>query len=405
MEINSLKLFIDGKQTQETLLTDCGFFKFDMDPTNITEGVHSYRVDTVLKNGIQVPSREQTITYTAEGPWITIDNFTYGDFATGRPYIKGQAGYSVSEDDRLFAKTKEATPEFKAAIAAKTVAKIELSFDNGKTFQLLSTNEKWMYRIENQDLPEGYHFFLVRATMKNGETAITRTIIQIDNSKPTIRLISPETGGRYNQKLDVQGLSNDDVRLEDVTITLRKGDKASYEIPSFIQGLYIDFRLWGSTLFSVGAGLTFFNDVVKLQVSYGQFTQAQRDSVSNVLGRDLTSMRYGGNVFSAKILANVASVPFSYFLGHDWDWLYAEMALGADFSYFDETNSGKPQILSAVLGQIEFPKVKLTNVKMFSSFSMYVEGSMWFIPTDVSSTVEIKNLIPQIGLGLRTNVF
>ena len=81
------------------------------------------------------------------------------------------------------------------------------------------------------------------------------------------------------------------------------------------------------------------------------------------------------------------------------------MALGADFSYFDETNSGKPQILSAVLGQIEFPKVKLTNVKMFSSFSMYVEGSMWFIPTDVSSTVEIKNLIPQIGLGLRTNVF
>ena len=404
-DIYYLNLYIDGKYVAETTLTDCGFFKFDLGPGSLEDGEHSYHVDTVLATGKTVSSREQTIIYQSVGPWVTIENFTYGDFATNRPYIRGQAGYSISEDELLFSKTKEATPEQKAATAAKRVAKIEMSFDNGKTFTELSKNEKWMYRIENQDIEEGYHFFLIRATMKNGETAITRTIIQIDNTKPTIRLIAPMKGGRYNQMLNASGLSNDDVQLEDVTVALRKGDKSSYEVPSFIQGLYIDFRFWGATLFSVGAGLTFFDDVVKVQASYGQFTQKQRDAVSDVFKRELTDLRYGGNVLSGKILANIASIPFSYFLGHDWDWLSAQFALGAEFAMFDKTNSGRPQILSAVIGQIEFPKVKIPNVKMFSTFSLYTEASVWFIPTDVSSVVKIDNIKPQISFGIRTNIF
>lgn len=404
-EISQLKLFIDNEIVDVTEITDSGFFKFDMGPEKIQEGIHTYRVDTLLTNGITVSSREQQISYSPVGPWITIDNFCYGDFAVNRPYIKGTAGYSLSEDEVLLSKTKEVSDEFKAMVAAKKVAKVEISFDNGKTFTQLSQNEKWMYRIENQDIREGYHFFLIRATMKNGETAITRTIIQIDNTKPSIRLISPEVGGRYNQKLNVSGLANDNVRLEDVTLTLRKGDKSSYEVPSFIQGLYLDFRFWGSTLFSVGFGLTAFDDVVKLQFSYGQFTQEQRNAVSNVFGVEFTDMRYGGHVFSFKILANIFELPFSFFLGHDFDWLYSNIALGCDFSYFTETNSGKAQILSALIGQLEFPKVKLQGVKAFSSFSLYTEGAVWFIPTDVSSNVDIKNIVPQFGLGIRTNIF
>ena len=404
-EIETLRLILDGQNLQDTQLTDSGFFKFDLGPENIQEGEHVYRVDTILKTGKVVSSREQRITYSPVGPWITIDNFTYGDFATNRPYIRGQAGYSVSEDELLLSKTKEATPEYKAMVAAKKVAKIELSMDNGKTFTELSKNEKWMYRIENQDIAEGYHFFLIRATMLNGEVAITRTIVQIDNTSPTVKLIAPSAGGRYNQQLIASGLSNDDVSLEDVVVTLRKGDKASYEVPSFIQGLYIDFKFWGSTLFAAGLGLTAFDDVVKLQFSFGQFTQEQRDAVSSILNLDLTNLRYGGNVLSFKILANVTSIPFAYFFGHDFDWLYASVAVGADFSYFMETASGKPQILSALLAQLEFPRVQLQNVKMFSAFSLYTEGSLWFIPTDVTSQVKIKNLIPQFGIGLRTNVF
>ncbi len=403
-DITKLNLYIDKKFIKETELTSCGFFKFDLGPEDIEEGVHSYHVESVLASGKTVNSREQTITYNPIGPWVTIENFTYGDFAINRPYIKGQAGYSISEDELLFSRTKEATPEQKAMTAAKKVAKIEMSFDNGKTFTELSKNEKWMYRIENQDIAEGYHFFLIRATMKNGETAITRTIIQVDNTAPSIRLIAPTNGGRYNQVLNASGLSNDDVELKEVTVTLRKGDKASYEVPSFIQGLYADFRFWGATLFAVGAGLTFFDDVVKVQASYGQFTQQQRDAVSELFKVDLTDMRYGGNVFSLKIIASVATIPFSFFLGHDWDWLYAGVGVGAEFALFSQTNSGKSQILSSLLMQIEFPKVKLQNVKMFSSFAMYTEGSLWFIPTDVSGA-DIKSLIPQIALGFRANIF
>ena len=404
-EIQAIKLFIDGSFVSETTITDTGYFKFDLGPDLISEGTHKYYVQSILKNGTSVNSREQTITYSPVGPWITIDNFTYGDFATDRPYIRGQAGYSISEDELLYSKTKEATKEEKDAVAAKKVAKIELSFDNGKTFEVLSTNEKWMYRIENQDIHEGFHFFFLRATMENGETAITRCIIQIDNTKPGVRLIAPTQGGRYNQALDFSGLSNDDVRLENVTLALRKGDKASYEVPAFIQGLYLDFHFWGASLFDIGAGLTFFDDNVRLQVQWGQFTQSQRDAVSGMFKIGLTDMRYGGNIFGMKLLANIFTLPFSYFFGRDWEWLFASFALGANFSLFTETNSGKPQFLSALLCQIEFPRIHLNNLKMFSTFSFYTEGSLWFIPTDVSSEVEIQSIVPQISIGIRVNIF
>lgn len=404
--VEKINLYVDGKFLEETTLTSSGFYKFDMGPDKLEAGLHSYKVGAVLSNGKEITSIEQVITYNPIGPWVTIENFTYGDFATNRPYIRGQAGYSISEDELLLSKTKSATPEQKAAIEAKRVVKVDISFDNGKTFTEVSKKERWFYRIENQDLAEGYHFLLVRATMANGEVAVTRTIIQIDNTAPKIRLIAPVRGGRYNQLLDVSGLSSDDVELKDVSITLRKGDKSAYEVPGFIQGLYLDFHFWGATLFEIGAGLTFFDDNVKLQVQWGQFTQDQRDAVSELLGLSLTDMRYGGdNVMGIKLLANIASLPFSYFFGHDLEWLYASVAVGAQFSWFNQTNSGKTQTLAAMLAQLEFPKVKLQNVKMFSQFSVYFEGSVWFIPTDVSSTVEIKSVVPQFAVGIRTNIF
>ena len=400
-KIETLSLYIDDKFIAATTLTESDYFKFEITPEIITDGEHTYRVDAKVETGQIVRSRVQTIEYNSVGPWVTIDNFTYGDFATGRPYIKGHAGYSLSEEEKVLSSTKKATKDQKEAINNKKVSKIEISFDNGKSFTQVSKGEKWMYRVENQDIAEGFHFMIVRATMRNGETAIERTIIQIDNTAPNIRLISPSIGGRYNQELIFSGLSSDTVGLKDVQLTLRKGDKASYEVPSFIQGLYLDWHFWGATLFDIGVGLTFFDDVVKVQFQWGQFTQAQRDMFSN------TSMRYGGdNVMGIKILANVANIPFSFFFGRDFEWLSANLAVGAQFSRFNESGSGEAQILSAILAQLEFPKVKFPNMKCFSSLSLYTEFSLWFIPTDVSSTtVDINNIVPQIAEGIRLSVF
>jgi hypothetical protein len=399
-KITGMSLYIDDKKAADAQLSAGGFFCFTVTPDLAAAGVHSYYVAASVEGANDIPSRKQKFTYSPSGPWVKIDNFTYGDFATGRPYIIGTAGYSIDQDEVLSAKTKEATAEQKKAVAEKKVALVELSLDNGKTFVPVSQGEKWRYRIENQDLTEGYHFLFVRATMKNGETAVTRTIVQIDNTKPSIHLISPGAGGRYNQVLEYSGLSSDEVGLDSVKLSLRKGDKASYEVPSFIQGLYFDWHFWGATLFDMGVGLTFFDDNVKVQFQWGQFTQAQRDIF------DRSEMRYGGdNVMGIKILANVGHLPFSYFFGHDWEWLSASFAIGADFTRFNETNSGRAQVLSALLGQIEFPRVTLPNVKRFRTFSLYTEGSLWFIPTDVSGTISIQNLVPQIAEGIRLNVF
>ena len=405
LSIETLKLYVDKKYVSETTLTHSGFYKFGVTPDMIADGVHSYYVEAVLEDGKTISSRTQTITYSSYGPWVTLDNFTYGDFATNRPYLNGRAGYSISEDEVLYAKSKEAPPEAKDALAAKSVKIIELSFDNGKTFIPLSEKDKWKYRIENQDLPEGYHFLLVRATMKNGETAIERTIVQIDNTKPRIQLIAPSVGGRYNQELMFSGLSSDDVELQDVNITFRKGDKSSYEVPAFFQGMYLDASVWGASLFSVGLGFTAFDDVVKIQLSWGEFTQAQRNAVLQFFKQDVTDLRYGGDIIGLKILANIASIPFSFFFGHDWEWLYAAFAVGANFSYFTETNSGEGQILSALLGQIEFPRIQFNGAKMFSTLSVYTEGSLWFIPSDVANKDEIKRLVPTFSVGIRVNIF
>lgn len=108
-----------------------------------------------------------------------------------------------------------------------------------------------------------------------------------------------------------------------------------------------------------------------------------------------------------KILANVGTIPFSYFFGRDWEWLSMNFAVGANFTRFNESASGKAQILSALLAQMEFPRVSFPKNKCFSTFSLYTEFSLWFIPTDVSggNSDAIKNLVPQISEGIRVNVF
>ncbi len=423
-EITLLRLYIDGVVVDETTLQKSGFYKFDVTAETFeiagetsgkeVSGVHKYHVTTVLSDGMEIPSRDQQITYSPYGPWITIDNFVYGDFATNRPWIKGHAGYEIDPADKELYKSSEASDEFKIDYLNKKLEKIEISFDNGETFKEISTKSSWKYRIENYDIPEGTHFMFIRATMANGEVATNRTLVQVDNTAPSIKMISPVVDGKYNQVLEASGLSSDDVKLEDVTVTLRKGGKSSYEIPSFIQGLYFDFHFLGATFFDVGAGLTFFDDVVKLQVQWGQYTQEQRNLMSSILRQDLTNMRYGGNnVWGVKVLANVYTLPFSLLFGRDFEWLYASLAVGAQFTWFNDggwksttETSISTQTLSAIVVQLEFPLMKF-NRKVFSQFSFYTEFSYWFIPTDVSSssTYVIQNQVPQLAVGLRFNLF
>ncbi|MCR4938585.1 MAG: Ig-like domain repeat protein [Treponemataceae bacterium] len=404
-KLTNLSLLMDGKEIGGTTVTETNHFVFQLTPEQLIDGNHTYKVRTTLNDGSVIYSEEQSFVYVSTGPWVAVNGFIMGDFAIDRPFITGEAGYILSDEEMMALESKETSKYERNLIKQKALDKVEISLDNGKSFLLVGNKPEWKFRIENDEYTEGSHHVIVRATMKNGETAVTRTIFQIDKTSPVVKLITPNEAGRYNSVISFAGLSSDDVSLRDVTLSLRSGDKSNYEVPSFIQGLYLEGHLWGVTLFDVGIGLTFFDNNVKLQFQYGQMFQGQFDFMHNVIGTDTSGLRYGGHVFGAKLLANIASIPFSYFFGPDLSWLSATFGLGANFSMFTETQSKKPQILSAFLGQMEFPKVTFKDRTMFSTFSFYTEFQVWFIPTDIESQVDINSIVPQLSFGLRFNVF
>lgn len=400
-KIVKVLLYIDEKMLTETEVTQSGYFKFELTPELLEEGSHFAQIRVLTEKGDTVASNIQTFEYSPTGPWVSIDNFCMGDFAFDRPFLEGSTGYALSERDVVVLTNKDASKEEKEEVKAKAIDRVDISFNNGKTFEKVGSSEKWHYRIENEDMVAGYHFLIVRSTMKNGQIATTRSILQIDKEAPVIKLVSPGEGGRYNQELRFAGLSSDDVELDSVMLALRNGDKSSYEVPSFIQGLYFDTHFFGATLYDIGLGLTFFDDNVKLQAQFGQLTQSQYYAMTG----STEELRYGGNVFGGKLIANVASVPFRYFFGPDWSWLSAAFGVGANFSYFTDTQSGEGQMLSAVLGQIEFPRVTIPKREVLSTLSFYGEMQVWFIPTDVTSSVEISSVVPQVSCGIRMNIF
>ncbi|MDR2607691.1 MAG: hypothetical protein LBC57_04800, partial [Treponema sp.] len=396
-------LMINGANGDTVEVNQAGYFRFSLDESRLATGKNTLSVRSDFGGKGIVVSPERTIEYSPSGAWVTIDSLNMGDFAFERPWLSGRAGYNIPGEDQAALKSKATLKEDRKAIEEKELSYVDISFDNGLTFvpanKVWGKSADWKYRLETQDMAEGVHYLLVRANMKNGETAVTRTLIQIDKTPPVIRLIAPETGGRYNQELEYTALLSDDVELKRAGYALRKGDKAAYEVPGFIQGLYFDFHLLGASMYDLGVGLTFFDDNVKLQFQYGQMTQGMYTS-SGQEGK----IRYGGNIFGAKLLANLYTVPFTVFGGPDWSWLSLSIAIGANFSYFDQTQSGSGTILSAMIGQLEFPRVTILKWKYFKTFSFYTEGQLWFVPTDVSK-ISIPTVKPLVTFGLRTSVF
>ena len=406
---DSVTLYIDGAERGTSTLSPTGYFNFRITPESMTEGEHKILVKAEIIRNKPETSVVHSITYKPTGPWITVDNFAMGDFAVDRPYLKGKAGYIISEEEMLLLQDKSTAAGIRQEIVAKKLAAVEISLNNGRTFISLGSKRDWKYRLETGDMAEGEHFLLVRARMVNNEVAVCRTIVSIDKTAPDVTLITPDEGGMYNQSLTYAGLATDNVAVANTTLALRKGDKYLYGIPTIMQGLHFDVGFWGATLWNMGVGLSFFNNNVKLQFHYGQFLQSEWD----LFYKGKVKMRYGGHIATMKILANVFELPFESFAGPDWSWLYMTGALGANFSVFTQTQKGKPQVLAAMLAQIEFPRVKLPKkqVKYFGSFAFYTEGQLWFIPTDVSegtkttSTSKINAVLPHLSFGIRLDVF
>jgi hypothetical protein len=423
---DKVTLVINGIDQKTEDVTEAGYYRFAVGAENLTTGSNRIVVRSTFGGKENVQSEVRRIEYQPSGAWVTVDTLNMGDFAYERPWLMGRAGYTLSPEDEAVLADKKAEKELRAAVEAKKVQAIELSFDNGRTFfDAGKAHEKdfdWRYRLETGEMTEGLHYLVVRATMENGEAAVTRLLVQVDKTPPVIRLISPEAGGHYNQSLEYTALASDDVELKGMQYHLRKGDLSAYQVPGFIQGLYFEVtippfikQVWnsapaifagGATYMDFGVGLSFFEDNVKIQAQYGFMTQSIFESMGGT-----NPVRYGGHVLGLKILANVYTLPFGSFAGPDWDWLFASFGVGANFSLFDlahegYTQSGNSTWLSALLFQLEFPKVTIPKRTRLRTFSLFTEGQLWFVPTDVDAKeAGIETVIPHVILGLRMYIF
>jgi hypothetical protein len=365
-----------------------GYFAFEVPAAALADGTLSLSAVAATADGRSVASRDVRVEWKRLGPWISIDSFPAGRYIPYRPYLEGRSGWAA---DAPSPADKAAVEAFRKAEKDRAPVAVEISLDNGRSFHPASGTGEWRFRLETQDYPEGGLYIIARCRFKDESTAYAKTLLFLDKTPPEVNVAMPVENGRYNGVLSVSGIASDANGLDSVTVSLRKGDKKSYAVPAFIQGLYLDGQVIGATTWSAGLGLTFFDDNVKLQAGYG--TAPTKDASG-------AEQRFYGDVFSAKVIANIGLLPFNALFGPDWDFLSASLGIGADFSYFGHTQSGESLIVSAVIAQFEFPKIRMRDWKAFKTFALYTEAQIWVVSSDVQG-----GFIPRLSFGGRIGVF
>lgn len=412
--VGKTAITMNGKPFAVVDTTKGGWFSLPVTRDMVEDGSLTFRAEAVSAGGSPIVSEPRTIEYTRDGPWVDIAAIATGDFIVGRPYLSGNAGWDTPAPDKA---DKAAVARWRALVDGRTVVRVDISRDNGKTYDSAKGTGSFKYRLETQEYPNGTLRLTIRATFKNGETATRKRMVVLDTLKPTVSILKPSEGRRYNGVLSIEGTAGDENGLSEVAVVVRSGDKASYEVPGFIQGSYLDTHLLGATRFEAGLGLSFFQDNVKLQVQLGQGFDAQPtwDNLLGYASADTPAAelsRFGGYTVGAKLLANLAYLPFSYWFGPDWDFFSMSFALGASFTYFSQTadiasmfspTDGKYMVLSGVVGQWEFAKFTF-NWPVFRTIGLYLEGGLIFIPSEASTTLD-EFIRPNVAIGMRVGLF
>ncbi|MEA1912011.1 MAG: hypothetical protein U9N32_10135, partial [Spirochaetota bacterium] len=274
-KIKKVLLKLDGEIIQTADLRDNGLFSFSLDKKDVSDGFHSLSVESGDAEN-SIVSEIRKFSYTSDGPWLKVDNLISGQFVSGRPMITGTAGYNgPNADDKL-----------------KRVEKVEVSLDNGQHFVSAKGRETWEFRLETYDLTEGENQLIIRTFLKDGQSSVTKLFVNIDETAPEIDLFEPEENKRFNGSVALVGTAGDLNGLDSVEVLIREGRKEKYQVPSFIQGLYIDMHALGATYGELGVGLSFFDDVVKLQAQIGMAPPG----------------RFNGLVVGGKLLANIINI-------------------------------------------------------------------------------------------------
>lgn len=387
-------LVLDGKVIAPLDLDQMGRYLYRIEPEMaISPGEHTLSVRWETE-GNQVSTRDVPFTYQSEGLWISFDDFKSGDTLGDRGILHGSAGW-FSPGPTRFADAG-AEKEYLRTRKKLQPQSLEISFDQGRSFIPLHGRSTWEYPLFRQNHGDGELHVLIKATGEDG-TAYARRSILFDTKEPQIELLEPEENGRYNDTLVVSGTATEGGKIEVLEAGLRMGGKEAYGTPSFIQGMYFDLSGLGITWFNTGMGMSFMDDNVKLQVQYGYAPERYWDEAA----AKYQTARFGGHVLGAKLLANIAFLPWDFLFGPRFQQWSSTFALGANFSYFnnpsDNTGETWGVVLAGVIAQTELVKYTFRERRFLTYLSLFGEMQLWMISSDVKP--EVKPL-PSIGLRL-----
>jgi hypothetical protein len=397
----TVQLMLDDKEFQELEVDRFGVFRYDISEAElVTAGPHRIYAHYKSEKGRTIASANHTVYFSHYGPILLIDSHRDGDNITDRPWLRGRA---------MFIKPPhpDGRPYTRAETSPYAVAKIEVSYDNGRTFRQAIGKGDWKWRLEAIDLPHGTQPVVVRAKFENGEEAVRRVLLFVDVERPDLEAVSPVENSIQRDEIDVYGDASDNLDLTDVDVSLRPYGKFWYSVPPFIRGLYLDVKTLGATYFDVGVGLGFMDNNVRVQ---GQFGIAPPFGAFSLFE---SGGRYVGYVWGLKLIANVLTIPLDWvFKDRDWAYYKLKIALGANFSWFSMDYMRSPLYMGAVLVQFDLANVDLQYIypkwKYFHVFSVYMQPEVWFASTD-AITDGLGNVVPKtilrVCFGIRFNVF
>ena len=424
--------YIGNKKIGSGEINSRGFYKIEVEPTDSLDGFQELKVSLGNKSDGYISSPRK-IQYIHKGAWVVVEDFTVYDYVNENFYLKGRAGFFLGNEEPTPKKDVEKEDlesedaEAEIVISAEDkllekqrkirkskvrVQKVEVSLDNGQTFKKAMGKSNWRFKIRTPLMADGRINFLVKVTLKNGETTFVKEMLYLDQTPPEIDMSLVE-GRKINGKLEINGHASDKNGIDSVEFALRKGPKTNYDVPDALKGLYVAVTGFGATMYNVGVGLSMLDDNLRLQIQCGDAPK-----VINNLDGTTSDARFYGIELGAKFLARLFKVDFGKYLGSDADFLSIAAYVGTGVSYFsmtdelldswtyieiDENGNDKTKLVGTFLGsllaqfEIQFDTDK---IPIFSNYSIFGEFSLWFISSDIKSEV-----IPTGSIGVRLGIF
>ena len=158
------------------------------------------------------------------------------------------------------------------------IDRVEVSLDNGNSFNLAEGAESWSYRFDTRVIQDGTHVVFIRVFDKYETVGLYSSLINIDNTAPSIRLELPVDGSKTGETLFISGQTMDNIKLIDVRGKISNINPNQPAIPAGLRDIQFDNELiitYGIDITSLPEG--FYNMEVSGYDRAGNVTRVSRN--------------------------------------------------------------------------------------------------------------------------------